>query len=351
MNAPPADALPPGAAGETLALLRAWGRGEAPAPPQARVLDILAFAEAHGVSWPVCSALSTVLPPPAAELLLRPVMQAREARAGALAAQFRQVVGHLSRAGLRPVALKGAAALAEAGGAPLPWREMIDLDLMVAPAELPRAVEALRAAGYTGDWNAHVPTDYHFPALFPREGGVASVELHTRPGWSRRGPLRGLAERARPSALPGVLAPAPGDRLAHLVHHAQIADRGFHRRALRPRDMLDWRSLREGGDIDLDRLAARFEAAGQGPPFRAFAALMAWLWEDPAPAGACEAETRWAQQALAALADPALAETHARRDRLPAALAALTTRETLAHAAAGALNPARLRRFLGGRRG
>lgn len=351
MNASPADALPPGAAGETLALLRAWAREEAPAAPQTRVLDILAFAEAHRVSWPVCAALARVLPAPATELLLRPVMAEREAQAGALAAQFRALAVRLSEAGLRPAALKGAAVLADNGGDPASWREMVDLDLLVAPAELPRAVEVLRAAGYTGEWDAHVPTDYHFPALFPPEGGVASVELHTRPGWSRRGPLAGLAGRAVPSALPGMDVPAPEDRLAHLVHHAQIADRGFARCAVRPRDMLDWRMIRERGDIDLDRLAARFDVAGQGPHFRAFAALMSRLWEDPAPKGAGEAETRWAQQALAALADPALAEAQARRDRLPAALSALTTRETLAHAAAGALNPARLRRFLNARRG
>jgi DMSO/TMAO reductase YedYZ molybdopterin-dependent catalytic subunit len=333
------------AAADAIRLIRAWGRGDAPPAPRARALDLLAFARTHRVGWVVAAGLAPALPE-AAGMLLRPVLAEAEARAEALAVQFRGVAGLLREAGLHPVALKGAAILAEAGGAPVPWREMVDLDLLVVERDLPRAVAALQAAGYHGDARAHVATDYHFPALFPPEGGPASVELHARPGWSRRGPLARLERRARESATPGVRVPAPEDRLAHLVHHAQIGDRGWARRTVRLRDMLDWRAVRQGHGIDLEDLAVRFDAAGQGAAFRAHAALMARFWDESAPAGWAEAHEAWGEAALAALGDPALAEARRKADAAPAALEALTTRETLMHAAAGSLNPARLRRFL-----
>jgi hypothetical protein len=339
------------AAADAVALLRARGRGEAPPAPSGRVLELIGFARRHRVTWPVCEALSQVLPEGPAALLLRPAMAEAEARAEALAAQFRDLAARLSGAGLHPVALKGAAALAEAGGAARPEREMVDLDLLVPEAELTAAAETLRAAGYTGDAEAHVATDFHYPALFPPPGGgPATVELHIRPGWSRRGWLADLEARARPSPLPGMRVPSPGDRLAHLSRHAQIQDRGRARRALRLRDMLDWRRIRAAGEIDLDALARRLDAMGEGEAFRAFAVLMARLWDEPAPPAWEAAHAPWAEETLSALGDPAQAEAWRRRDRAPAMVSALSTRETLAHAVAGALNPARLRRFLASRR-
>jgi len=338
---------------ETLGLLRAWDAGETPPPPRARTLDLVGFAAAQGVAWPACKALSRALPAPVAGLLLDPAIRSRETTAARFAAQVRDLAGLLAAAGLEAVALKGAAAIAEAGGEPAPWREMVDLDLLVAPADLPRAVDALRGAGYTGDAEAYVATDYHFPALFPPRGGIATVELHTRTGWSRGGPLKDLRARALPTRLPGLRIPTAEDRLVHLVHHAQIADRRRQRRSLRLRDALDWRLLTRdgappapGGPADVEAAAARFAPGRPRKAFQSFAVLMARIWEAPAPAGWEARHAPWAEEVLDALADPARAERWREADRRRQLWDALTSRETLEHLALGSLNPTRLRRFL-----
>ncbi|MEE3099004.1 MAG: nucleotidyltransferase family protein, partial [Pseudomonadota bacterium] len=327
----------------------AGAKPAAPAPaPRSRALDLAAFASRCPVVWPVLDPLARALPPAAAALLIRPALAARAAEAEALSAEFRRLAALLDAAGVEAVAIKAAAAIAETGGAPALWREMVDFDLLVAPDDLPRAVEALIAAGYRGDVDAYVSTDYHFPALFPPPGGMRTVELHTRLGWSRRGLLSRLARRTAPSPLAGIRLPSADDRLAHLVHHAQAGDRRFAQRTARLRDALDWRVLIDRRGADAAAAAAAFEADGAGPAFHAFAALMERVWGRreaglSAPSPAAEA---WAAAALDAIADPALAARRREDDRRAALVSAVTTRETLHHLVAGTLNPDRLRRFL-----
>ncbi len=350
---PPQARAAPAVVAQTLALLRAWESGATPAAPSARTLDLVGFAAAQGVAWPVCQALSRALPAPVAALLLRPAIEGREAHADRLAAQLRDLAALLHAAGLEAAALKGAAAIAAAGGEPAPWREMVDLDLLVAPADLPRAVDALRGAGYTGDAEAYVATDYHFPALYPPPGaGVATVELHTRTGWARRGPLREIGARALPGALPGLRIPTAEDRLVHLVQHAQIADRRRQRRSLRLRDALDWRLLTRtetpapGGPADIEAAAERFSSGRPRKAFQSFAVLMSRIWETPVPPAWEARHAAWAEEVLAALADPARAERWREADRRREFWDTLTSREALGHLALGSLNPSRLRRFL-----
>ena len=362
----PEEVVAPGplVVSETLGLLRAWDSGATPPAPKARTLDLVGFAAAQGVAWPACQALARALPAPVAGLLLSPAIQGREAAAERLAAQVRDLAGLLCAAGIEAVALKGAATIAETGGEPAPWREMLDLDLLVSPPELPRAVDALRGAGYTGDAEAYVATDYHFPALYPPPGGAATVELHTRTGWSRGGPLREIGARSLPGGLRGLRVPTAEDRLVHLVHHAQIADRRRRRRSLRLRDALDWRRLTRpvdapvpegggpafapapGGPVDIEAAAARFSAGRNRKAFQSFAVLMARVWEVPAPAAWEARHAAWAEEVLDGLADPAVAERWLKADRRRQVWDTLTSLQTLEHLAMGSLNPSRLRRFL-----
>ncbi|MEO0681288.1 MAG: nucleotidyltransferase family protein [Pseudomonadota bacterium] len=346
MGRPHPVPAPAGASAEALAdllsLLRAWATGATPAPLRGGTLPVLALAEAHELDAPVREALSRVLPEAAAALLCAPGLEAERVRAEALAAQFRDVMERLVLVGAAPVALKGAAFLADAAGAAAPWRPMIDFDVLVEPPALPRAVQALHEAGYRAEDAAHVPTDYHYPALMPPAGGAASVELHVRLDWSRRGPLAEAASRAQVSALSGVRVLAPEDRLAHLTRHAMVADRGLRRRSLRLRDALDWHVLTGAGadpEAARERLLPGEEQAG----FDAFAALMGRVWGG-AP-GAAEAEA-WAKEALLSIADPERAALYAREDGARWLWDQATTRETLAHALQAALNPARLRRIM-----
>ncbi|MFO7855941.1 MAG: nucleotidyltransferase family protein [Paracoccaceae bacterium] len=327
---------------DVMRLLRAWdaGASEAGAPP-ANTLGALGTAMRLGVGEPVAAALEPRLPPAAARLTLTPVRAAAARAAEAAAAQLASIGRALEAAGLSAVALKGAAFVAEQGR-PAPWRPMVDLDLLVPRADLEAAVAALVAEGYAGEHAAHVATDYHYPALLPSGPGL-SVELHVDLGWRRTAPLDGLAARAAPGALPGLRVPTPGDRLAHLVHHAQIADGGHAARVVPLRAALDWRRLTRDAGADPAAARARFDAAGLAPAFDAFAAFAAAVWDEPAPAS--PAARRWAEDALAALAEPGLAARRARRFDPRRAFGALTEPRLMAHAAAVMLNPVRLRRL------
>ncbi|SET43693.1 nucleotidyltransferase family protein [Oceanicella actignis] len=339
------------AARDLAAMLRVWddeaaGRSLAPARLSGTLAPMLAMAERNRVGWAACRGVALAVP--AMAPLLAPAQAAREAHARLVFAQLAEAGAALARAGVRATALKGAAFLA-AGGAPAPWREMVDLDLLVAPRDLAAAVRALRAAGWRADEAAFVSGgDYHFPAMFPESGLGATIELHVRLGWDAGALLdpAAVAARASASALEGLATPAPEDRLAHLVRHAMIADRGLARGALPLRGALDWRRL--NGAAHAQALATRFEAAGQGASLRAWQAAMALIWDEPAPPD--RAARAWARRALDSLADPEAAARRAARDAMGAPLRALASPERRAHLLRALTNPARVARFVRGLR-
>ncbi len=350
-----ARTVPPATvAAEALSLLRVWG-GEAvadafDAPPRSPLIDLIAFAERHGIGHALSSALGQAHAAFGAEavtVLLASAQQAREAEAAALFAQLQRIAEAFAFAGIDAVALKGAAHPAKAG-APTPWREMIDLDLLVAQRDLPAAVAALKTLKYAGDEAAYLDgSDYHYPALFPpADGGPATVELHTRLGWTAGPPpeTETLREASMPSSLPPLRVPSREDRLAHLVRHAMLADRGHATRALRLRDALDWKRL-DGAGMQ-ERLESRFAEAGAGAEFRAFAVLMGRVWNEPVPAAWRREAAPWAEETLAGLSDPEAVARRIAKDRRGEALRALTAPETRTHVLRGLLKPARLRRFL-----
>lgn len=314
------------------------------------MIDLIAFGERHGVGHALAEALGRThgaFGADGAALLLASAQQAREAEAAALFAQLSGIAATFSEAGIEAVALKGAAHLA-AAGAPQPWREMIDLDLLVTEDALRPAVAALRGLGYSADDAAFIESsDYHYPALFPpASGGPATVELHTRLGWQDGVPPRteALRDGAILSGLPSVRVPRREDRLAHLVRHAMHADRGHATGAMRLRDALDWRRL-DAAEVQ-EALEPRFDTAGAGAGFRAFAALMGRIWGDPVPAGWRREAGPWVEETLAGLSDPEAVARRVARDRRGEALRALVSPETRTHVLRGLLRPARLRRFL-----
>ncbi len=328
----PADAGGPGALAvdETVGLLRAWARGGAPPMPRTPLLRLIDFARTQKVVWPVCEAASRAAPAGAARLLLDPPRRAAEAEAERRLATLRFAAKHLNAAGIEPVALKGIAFAARAGG-PMPWRRMADVDVLIPTPELRRGLSALRDAGWRGPDGAvhlNIRGCYAHPTLFHPEGG-GGIEVHVRCSYEAGGALGGMAGRARPSPLPGILLPTPEDRLAHMIHHSQIMGRGWRRRATELRDALDWRRLRDDEDPDLDLVAARFDAAGNGGAFRAFAALMARVWEEDLSPRLTEGGGPWAEETLAALADPARLAAWRKADYGRAAAEFLTRRGML----------------------
>lgn len=324
--------------------------GKLPVP----LTDLLRFAEYEGVTEAVAAGLLLRLGDQAgaAAMLLEGPRRLARAKARAYRAELVDLGRILTGVGQQAIALKGAAVLAEAETPPA-WRDMIDLDLLIAPEALDPALIALKAEGWTGDFAAFSPrTDYHFPALFPPGDAPATVELHLRLGWAKSGPLTPaqLFPRASPSAIAGVRVLSVTHRLAHLVQHAQRADRRFARGTARLRDALDWRMLTARPDApDIAELVALLAQGGssarQGA--EAFAALQAMIWAAPcADAGWARQHGAWADIALSRIADPEAAKAAKAADRLRGWCEALSDPAMLRHMMAGSLNPARRARFL-----
>lgn len=323
-SAPPAS---PELLDAALSLLRAWGAGAPPsAPPAAPILPLIAFADAQKVAPPICAMLAEALPGPAARLLTDTALGNAALFAEARLADLRLAARPLNAAGIEPVALKGVA-FAAREGAPQPWRRMVDVDILIPADRFAEALAVLRDDGWTGP-DGRVRTNvfgcYAHPTL-GREGAASGLEVHVRCSYEAHGALEGMAERAIPSAIPGIRIPSPEDRMAHMVHHSQIMGRGWRRRSFELRDACDWRVLRDREDPDLDAVAARFEKLGDAPAFRSFAALMARIWDEDLPARLTEGAGDWPEETLRALVDPTRAE-HWRRPDFRRAAWELATR-------------------------
>ena len=191
------------------------------------------------------------------------------ARNRQLLAELEQVAGVLNAAGLRPLALKGAANLLAGLHEDPAERLLVDLDLLLPPDRLEAGVAALRAAGWQAVGAVEM-TLHHAPALH-RHGHLATVELHGQPLDLPWQPLLGAAEllaTARPCRLGAawLLLPSPSLRLAHALAHGALADRSLALRRLRLRDLDDAARLAAGMDVAAAAdLARRFAAVRQGP--------------------------------------------------------------------------------------
>lgn len=128
-----------------------------------------------------------------------------------------RIMSELADAGIRSAPLKGPMLSQAIYGDP-GRRLSSDIDLLVSPEHLPKAVEIVRGLGY------HAPTDYvdedglpllHF--LFRHEQGeLPAVELHWRVHWYERS---FACERLLPSAETSLARwrPDPADELAALL--------------------------------------------------------------------------------------------------------------------------------------
>ena len=126
----------------------------------------------------------------------------------------------LRQVGVDVMALKGAAVTALYPGG-LGTRPMNDVDLLVAPGDVERAVGVLQARGFAidGEYPLAVARRIRHSVAFRRQDGL-EVDLH----WhllAQAGDDRAVWRRARSSSLAGteVLVPAPEDQLLHTCVH------------------------------------------------------------------------------------------------------------------------------------
>jgi hypothetical protein len=191
---------------------------------------VLALAEEHSLAPALWVALrdGPTLPTDVAARLRR-AHRSNVGRSLLLRRQLTEVVRALGAHGVDTLALKGAAYLAAdvfAAGA----REMSDLDLVIRPADLEAADQALRGARYS-----FVPHPYglvHHDRVYVAPDEVAPVEIHTAigaPEVAAALPSLDVWARSQPIELGGtaVRVPSVEDALVHNVLHAQVQDRDF----------------------------------------------------------------------------------------------------------------------------
>jgi putative nucleotidyltransferase-like protein len=183
-----------------------------------------------------------------------------------MARGLEDAVGTLAQGGVKACAMKGPVLAARLYPAST-IRHCLDIDLLVRPADLDRAMAALTQAGYTTD--AGVSATYkrrHAHHLGFSRPATAPIELHFRTyaGFGVVLSADVLFERAEPFRLNdqlSVLAPTPDDEFLYLATHA--AGHSFIRLVW----LYDLKLLvGRYPSLDWDRIARRAEELGVATP-------------------------------------------------------------------------------------
>ena len=221
----------------------------------------------------------------------------------------------LQKKGIRAVALKGAAFLAENVEDSAAWRFFGDLDFLVREDDLLAAVSVLKGLGYIESPTVYHPNFHrHYPFL-KHPDGYGGIDVHTRLAASAQSILLdpvAFLEGAVPLKVGGsdVLVPSITDRLAHLIVNAQVLDYRFERRLFRLRDVLDFADL-SGRGADLSDIRQRFSRYGSVRPFDAYLAMMERVLDTDADQAAVDEKTKqWVLQVERVIRDPRRARSH-----------------------------------------
>jgi hypothetical protein len=225
-------------------------------------------------------------------------------RNGNIRVQLAEVAAALNHQGIEPVLLKGAAALLSDLYGDAGSRLIGDLDLLVAPDELPRASAALQALGYQrvleGICDERHYGEFHHDAPLVHPDRVASVELHRRYLLSARG-TRLMDAIARPPVAirigeASARLPQATERLAHNFLHQMVQDSGFVRGSFDLRQLYEAALLvrRYRADIHWRALLAAIDGASCTHEWGAFAASLRSLFGVEVPAGS----SGWVQPRL-----------------------------------------------------
>ena len=145
---------------------------------------LMAMATRHRMIPLLHRHLSDAEIPPEAAAELAALNRAEAHRALELAAELRRLMAALEAAGVEALAYKGPALAVQAYG-DLAARSFVDLDLLVRPDDVPRALEALDAQGYAraraltpARERAFRRVDGDYPLVHRARGWL--VELHAR---------------------------------------------------------------------------------------------------------------------------------------------------------------------------
>lgn len=265
-----ADAAPEAA----LVLLAARAAVDASAP------DGVAAAVARGVDWDAALALAEknrLTPllhrllagraevPETVRTTLRAAYAANAGEALRLSGELRRLVSALEQAGVAALAYKGPALAVLAYGE-VALRTYSDLDLLVAPGDVPRASRALAERGYAAAYSFSPAQERLFLAVdgdvpFHHPHTATLVELHTRVSSARfcvRLPTVELMARARPVSIGGGTVPALADDDLFLA----LCAHGAKHRWVRLEWLASASALAARARVDLRALVHRAGEAG-----------------------------------------------------------------------------------------
>jgi hypothetical protein len=198
-------------------------------------------------------------------------------RALGMAAELRRLLGEMQAADVPALAYKGPTLASRAYGH-LALRTCSDLDLLVAPDDVPAAAGVLAQAGYASVYRftpaqdaVFRRTDGDYPYHHPRTGAL--VELHCHVSSLRSGvalPSAELIARARPVPVGGgeVRAPADDDLFLALCLH------GAKHRWSRLEWLAAAAALAVRAALDLDAVLRRAVELGAGRTVRLALLLM-----------------------------------------------------------------------------
>jgi hypothetical protein len=177
-----------------------------------------------------------------------------------LAVQLEEAVVAMNNRGVTPVLLKGAATLATAADERRGVRLMSDLDLMVIPDEVGRAVAALRAIGYQIHDQARPESRRWFVELI-RSTDAGAIDLQRAvpgPAYAYRSAGHVLNHCvSAPLGRGSVRIPTPTYRALMLIIHDQFQDYGYWLGDMDLRHLVELRDLNSStGGLDWNELAS-----------------------------------------------------------------------------------------------
>lgn len=150
---------------------------------------LLQAVTVHRVAPLLAARLDDLAPPPEVADGLRRLVRGDAMRALRLAADSRRAVEVLQERGI-PVALFKGVALSQLSTGTLAARGAGDIDLLVLPADVPRAHDVLVDAGWQGDPIPDAPRWWAHYLRVRRErsylGATSAIDLHWRVGWHDR---------------------------------------------------------------------------------------------------------------------------------------------------------------------
>lgn len=200
--------------------------------------------------------------------------------------QLAHLIRTLNGIGIRPVLLKGAAALIGVLY-PTPGERFIgDIDILIASHQLGEALAALRAAGYIpgiggefSDVEEYLQGGaHHYPAIKNPDWPVL-VELHVFPVHRFVDRLLGSEEITRDATLitwrgGECLLPSPTHFVTHNVIHAYLVDHALQS-GISIRQLFEFvfASRIYAGQIDWLAIQQRFDTCSEGTALRCYLAL------------------------------------------------------------------------------